>query len=170
MRPEKQLLLDEIRDKIDSSKAFIVARYTKLDPNLSSSFRMKLDEAASDFEVVKKRILLKAAKESGCPIDEALLDGYHIGIVYANADPLPMTKVVFKFQKDHEDVLQVLGGRFEGQTYSAKDVETLSKLPSKTELQAQLLGLFEAVPAQLLAVFDALLTSTVHCLDNKSKT
>jgi large subunit ribosomal protein L10 len=47
-------------------------------------------------------------------------------------------------------------------------MEALSKLPSKPEMQAQLLGLFEAVPSQLLGVVDALLSSVANCLDNKS--
>jgi large subunit ribosomal protein L10 len=36
-------------------------------------------------------------------------------------------------------------------------------------MRAQFLGLLEAVPAQTLGVMDALLTSVVYCLDNKSK-
>jgi hypothetical protein len=40
----------------------------------------------------------------------------------------------------------------------------------KPEMQAQFLGVLEAVPSQLLAVIDALLTSVGFALDNKSKT
>ena len=35
MRPEKQLLLDEIKENIDSSTAIIVTSYNKLDPKSS---------------------------------------------------------------------------------------------------------------------------------------
>ena len=43
----------------------------------------------------------------------------------------------------------------------------MSKLPSKDEMRAQFLGTLEAPMAQTLAVMDALLTSVVHCLNNK---
>jgi large subunit ribosomal protein L10 len=169
MRPEKQLLLDDIKDKINQSKAFFLTRYSKMDPNLASKFRFSLHKAGGDFEVIRKRILMKAADAAGCSLDPALLEG-HIGIIFADQDPLQTAKAVFKFKGEHEEVLEVIVGRFEGAIYSAKDIETLSKLPSKEEMRSQFLGLLEAVPSQLLAVFDALLTSVGYVLDNKSKT
>jgi large subunit ribosomal protein L10 len=169
MRPEKQLLLDDIKGKISEAKGYFLTRYSKMDPNLASKFRFSLHKSGSDFEVIRKTILLKAAEAAGSPIDPALLDG-HIGIVFAEQDPLQTAKAVFKFKNEHEEVIEVIGGRFEGQLYSGKDIEALSKLPSKPEMQAQFLGLLEAVPSQLLAVIDALLTSMGHILDNKSKT
>lgn len=169
MRPEKQFLLDEIKDKMDQSKGFLLARYSKMDPNLASAFRMILAKAGSDFEVVRKRILLKAAESAGCTLDPGILEG-HIGVVFAEVDLLQTTKVVFKFRQENEEVLEVIGGRFEGMLYSAKDIEALSKLPSKDEMRSQFLGLLEAAPSQTLGCMDALLTSIIYCLDNKSKT
>ena len=169
MRPEKQLLLDDIKGKINHSKGFLLTRYSKMDPNLASQFRTTLHQTGGDFEVIRKRILLKAAEAAGVSIDRALLDG-HIGVIFADEDLFKTTKAVFQFKSENEEVLDVIGGRFEGKLYSAKDMEAISKLPSKQEMQAQLLGLFEAVPSQLLAVLDALLTSMGHILNNKSKT
>lgn len=169
MRAEKQLLLDDIRDRIDRAQAFIITRYGKINPNLASQFRMDLVKTGGEFEVVRKRVLMKAAEAAGVSLDKEKLEG-HIGIVFADADPIQTAKAVFKFRQDNEEMLEVVGGRFEGQMFSAKDVEQLSKLPSKQEMQAQFLGLLEAVPAQMLSVMDALIASVVHCLDNKSKT
>jgi large subunit ribosomal protein L10 len=169
MRPEKQLLLDDIKGKINHAKGFLLARYSKMNPNLASQFRIALQQTGGDFEIIRKTILLKAAEAAGCSIDRALLDG-HIGVIFADEDLFQTAKTVFKFKGENESVLEVIGGRFEGKLYSAKDVEALSKLPSKPEMQAQLLGTLEAVPSQLLAVIDALLTSVGLCLENKDKT
>ncbi len=167
MRQEKQLLLDDIRDKISGSNGFLLTRYGKMNPNQASQFRFDLMKSGGDFEVIRKTILMKAAEAAGLKLDRALLDG-HIGVVFTTQDLLETAKTVFKFKEANEDLLEVIGGRFEGQLYSAKDVEALSKLPSKPEMKAQLLGLFEAVPSQLLAVFDALLTGPLHAIDNKT--
>lgn len=167
MRQEKQLLLDDIRDKISGSSGFLLTRYGKMNPNQASQFRFDLMKSGGDFEVIRKTILMKAADAAGLKLDRATLDG-HIGVVFTTQDILETAKTVFKFKEANEDLLEVIGGRFEGQLYSAKDVEALSKLPSKPEMQAQLLGLFEAVPSQLLAVFDALLTGPLHAIDNKT--
>jgi large subunit ribosomal protein L10 len=169
MRPEKQLLLDDIKGRMTHAKGFLLTRYSKMDPNLASQFRTALHQSGGDFEVIRKRILLKAAEAAGQTLDRGLLDG-HIGVIFADQDVFQTTKAVFKFKSEHEEVLDVIGARFEGKLYSAKDVEELSKLPSKAEMQAQFLGLLEAVPSQLLAVFDALLTSVGFALDNKNKT
>ncbi len=168
MRPEKQLLLDEIKGKMDGSTAFILTRYQKMNPNMTSHFRMALGKVGGELEVVRKRILLKAATAAGVTLDPAVLEG-HIAVIFAEQDAVQTTKAVFKFKQDNEGVLEIIGGRFEGRIYSATDVEQISKLPTKQEMQAQFLGLLEAVPSQTLGLFDALLTSVVYCLDNKSK-
>ncbi len=169
MRPEKQFLLDDMKEKMNRSQAFVVARYGKMTPNLASKFRTNLVQTGGDFEVIRKRILLKAAEAAGCVLEASTLEG-HIGVIFADADPIQTLKAVYKFRQENEEMLEVIGGRFEGKLYSAKDVEQIAKLPSKDEMRAQLLSLFEAVPSQLLGVIDALLTSVAYCLDNKSNT
>jgi large subunit ribosomal protein L10 len=164
MRKEKQLLLDDIRDKINESTGFVLTRYGKINPNLASQFRFDLQKTGGDFEVIRKTILMKAADAAGLKFDRAMLEG-HIGVVFSTEDLLQTAKAVFKFKEENEDMLEVIGGRFEGKLYSAKDIEVLAKLPTKPEMQAQLLGLFEAVPSQLLAVIEAFLAQ-----DNKETT
>jgi large subunit ribosomal protein L10 len=168
MRPEKQLLLDEINDKIAGSKAIVLASYKRLEPNAAAAFRTNLAKTGGSLEVVKKRVLIKAAQVAGLAIDPALLQG-HIAVVFANQDPIQTTKTIYQFSKENEEVLEVIGGRFEGSMCSAKDVEQISKLPSKEERRAQFLGTLEAPLSQTLAVLEALLTSVMHCLDNKSQ-
>lgn len=168
MRQEKQLLLDEIKEKIDQSQALVVTRYQKLEPNLAAKFRMRILQSGGSFEVVKKRVLMKAAETCGFTLDRDMLDG-HIGVVFADQDPLQTTKALFQFSKENEEVFTVLGGRFEGKLCTAQDVEMLAKLPSKDEMRAQFLGLLEAPMSQTLAVVEALLTSVIHCVENKSK-
>lgn len=169
MRQEKQLLLDEIQEKLDQSSAFVFTRYESLKPDLSSDFRMQLANAGGKFAVVKKRILIKAAEKEGITLAEEDLKG-HIGVAFAMDDPVPLTKAVFDFAKDNKDTLEVLGGQFEGKLCSAGDMKAIAELPSKDELRSQFLGLLEAPMSQTLSVMEALLTSIMHCLENKSQT
>jgi len=111
---------------------------------------------------------VKAAKEAGVDLDVDSLEG-HIGIVLSGHDPLDTAKYVYKFSQDNDKVLEVIGGRFEGQLYNAAEMETLAKLPSKDEMRAQLLGVLQAPMSETLAVMDALVSSVVYCLDNKCK-
>lgn len=168
MREEKQLLLDEVKNQIDSYPSFLIMRYLGLSANTANEFRRDVLKRGGTVEVMRKRILLKAANAAGVQLDLKALPG-HIGLVFTGEDPIETTKLVFKYSEDTDKKIEVIGGRFEGQLYSGEDVEKLSKLPSKDEMRAQFLGTLEAPMAQTLAVMEALLTSVVYCLDNKSK-
>lgn len=168
MREEKQLLKQEILDKIIKHPAFVIMQYAGLTANAANDFRREVRKMGGDVEIVRKRVLVKAAEDAGLNLDFAVLDG-HVGLVFLGGDPIETTKFVFKFSKEREKVITVLGGRIEGQLYPGSDVERLSQLPSKNEMRAQFLGLLEAPMSQTLAVMEALLTSVAHCLENKCK-
>jgi len=168
MRQEKQLLLNEIKEKIDSSKALVLAQYQSLEPNISADLRASLEQTGAELEVVKKRILLKAAENAGIALNTFTMQG-HIAVVFASQDPIPATKVIYQFCQDNEKNVEVVGGCFEGEICSAADVKQFSQLPSKEEMQAQFLSVLEAPMAQVLSVVQSLLTSVMYCLDNKSQ-
>jgi len=166
MRAEKQLLLDEIKDLIEENASFVVMQYIALKANTATDFRRRIAEMDGKVEVVKKRLLVKAAQQAGIQLDLQELPG-HIGLVFAGHDPVQTTKAVYKLKKETNNAVDVLGGRFEGQLYNADDVEKLSKLPGRDEMRAQLLGMFEAPQAQTIAVMQSLLCSVLYCLENK---
>src|SRR5689334_22137973 len=168
MRAEKQLLLDEIQEKIGQANALVLTSYQKLEPNTAASFRNDLRKQGGGVGIIRKRILAKAAKASGFELDLDALQG-HIAVIFISGDPVGTTKSIFQFAKENEGILTVLGGRFDGKLCTAADVEAISELPSRDELRAQFLGLLEAPMSQTLASIEALLTSVLYCLENKSK-
>ncbi len=167
MIAEKQLLLDEIVNQINKSSAMVIASYKKLGSNVSWGLSCELAKSNASFEVVKKRILIKALEQTAlkCTIDE--LES-HIGVVFINgADYIEAIKGLVKFSKSNNDLLKIIKGQFEGISYSAQDVEMLSNLPGKDEMRAQLLSLLEAPLSQTLSVMENVLTSVPFCLQNK---
>jgi large subunit ribosomal protein L10 len=166
MRKEKQLLLDDIKERMDASKAVVFTRYHKLEPNKTSALRMNLAKSGASLAVVKKRLFLKAAQQAGVSLEPQLLEG-HIAVIFSLDDPFATTKAIYSFCQENEQTMQVIGGRFDGVLCSAQDVKHISELPSKDEMRAQFLGTLEAPLSQTLAVMDALLTSVLYCLENK---
>ncbi|MCB1134722.1 MAG: 50S ribosomal protein L10 [Chlamydiia bacterium] len=166
MRQEKQLLLDELKDKISDSGSFVFTRYEKLSANQANDFRGILAKVGGELEVVRKRVLIKAALAAGVELDLKMLEG-HVGVVFSGDDAVVTAKTIIDFSKDSNDSLKILGGFFDGKLCDAQQVDTLSKLPGKDEMRAQFLGLLEAPMAQTLAVMEALLCSVPYCLDNK---
>ena len=168
MRDEKQLLLDEIKEKLDASNGFIVARYQNFGPNLSHDLRTQLTEQGGLFEIVRKRVFQKVLDVSKVDLKVADHEG-HLGVIFSSGDTVQLAKAIYKFSDENQDVLQVVCGRFEGQNCSAVEVEQISKLPAKDQMRAQFLGTLEAPMSQTLAVVEAMLTTVMHCLENKSK-
>ncbi len=168
MKAEKELLKQEVKGKIDHFNSFVIMQYGGLSANMANEFRREVAKSGGDVEVVRKRVLLKAASDAGFTLDLSSLPG-SIGLVFLGQDPIETTKRVFKFGQERGNVIRVIGGRFDGQLYSSEQVEKLSTLPGKEEMRAQLLGTLEAPLAETLAVIEALLTSLPHCLENKTK-
>lgn len=168
MRHEKQLLLDEVKGHMVKYPTFVIMSYQKVKANQANQFRNEIAKLGGNVEIVRKRILVKAADAIGLKLDLEALPG-HIGLVLAGKDPIETTKAVFRFSQENDKAMAVLGGRFDGMYYDGKQVEMLSKLPGKDEMRAQLLAVLEAPMSQTLAVMEALLSSVVYCLDNKTK-
>ena len=166
MRQEKSLLLQEIKEKIDGSQAIVLASYQKMNPNLASDFRMNIAKTGGSFEVVKKRMLIKAAEKAGFSLDRSNLQG-HIGVIFADTDPVQTTKCVYQFCKENATFV-VIGGRFEGNICTEQDLKLISQLPSQDEMRSQLLSVFEAPMSQTLATIESLLCSVIFCLENKA--
>lgn len=168
MKDEKQLLLNEIKDQITRSGSFIIAQYNKLEANKANTFRRDMMKLGGNFEVVKKRVFIKALEQVGAKLELDALPG-HIGLIFAGVDPIETTKAIVKFSKANEGAFVLVGGKVEGQMIPAKDMERLSNLPSKDQMRASLLGLMEAPMSSTLSVIEAVISSVIYCLDNKAQ-
>jgi len=168
MRREKQFLLDEIKEQLEGSSTFLLTSYQRMDPNLTSEFRLSIFETGGLFKVVKKRVFLRAVAELGISVDTETLKG-HIGIVYTGKDTVATTKVIYKFTTDHKGLIEVLGGMFEGKLCSPKDFNEISKLPSQEQMRAEFLGLLEAPMSGTVGAIEALLGGVVSCIDQKAQ-
>lgn len=167
MRKEKTLLLDEIKDKIDGSTAWVVASYDKLEPNKSWQLRELLAKSGGQFEVVRKRVFLKAAEKSGLKLDESLLSGHVCVMFVGQPDAMPSTKAMVTFSEQNANFLKVLCGQIEGKIVAGEEVVVLSKLPGINEMRAILLGLFTSPMAYMLSVLDAKIAENPS--ENKSE-
>jgi large subunit ribosomal protein L10 len=168
MKQEKQLLLDEIKHHLDNHPSFVIVRYERLKANTANDFRREVSKIGGNIEFLRKRLLVKAAASSGIQLTRDALPG-HIGVIIAGQDPVETTKAIFKFSQDNDKTIHVIGGHFEGQLLNEEQMKAYSMLPSKDEMRAQFLSTLEAPMSQTLAVMNALLTSVVYCLDNKSQ-
>jgi large subunit ribosomal protein L10 len=168
MRAEKQLLLDEIKEKIEESKGFVALNYQNFTAARAREFRDKMAEIGGEFEVVRKRVFIKAAESVGIQVDAKSLSG-HVGIVFAREEATQIAKGTVKFGEDNDKAVSVLGGHIDGVLCTAEDVEAIAKLPGIQEMRAQILAVLEAPMAQTVQTFHAVLASVLYCAEERSK-
>lgn len=168
MRREKGYLLEEINNRIFEGSGLVLVRYGTMKANQANDFRLKLRKAGGTYFVAKKRMLKKAAAEKGMNFDISLLRG-NVGFIVAEENFLEATKALYAYKSETKDLIEVLGGHFDGQVCNATQMEAVSKLPTLPELRAQFLATLEAPMATTLSVMEAVLTSVIYCLDNKAK-
>ena len=155
MRKEKTLLLDAVADTVGQAKSLILTSYDKMSANKAADFRTALRETGSQYAVVKKSIFLKAAEAQGFKFENELQG--HIGIVCVTENTIDAAKALYKFMKENENMVKVLGGQFEGKICSPQEFEMISKLPTQDEMRAQLLATFEAPMSHTLSVIEEML-------------
>lgn len=169
MREEKQLLLDEIKEKIEGATGFVALSYKNFTSARAREFRDKVAGMGGEFEIVRKRVFIKAAETMGIPFNVKAMTG-HVGVIFAhNDDATVLIKGAVKFGEDNDSAVTVLAGHIDGAICTAEDVEAIAKLPGINELRAQFLGLIEAPMAQNAQVIQAVLASVLYCFEEKSK-
>lgn len=155
MRQEKQFLLDEIEDRINTFPAFVVTDYAGLTANDAANLRSQLKKRGSVLAVVRKRVFVKALSKANMNVAFDSLKG-HVGVVFAQAEAMETFKFLCEFNKESNRPA-ILAGRFEGEIIDAKTVKLLASLPTLPEMRSQFLGTLEAPMAQTLAVLEALI-------------
>lgn len=148
MRPEKSILLDEVKQRIQNSPYAIVTDYTGLKVTEISELRKRLRAVGARYSVVKNTMLRLAAQQLGWPEFDGLLTG-QTAIVAGSRDVCSAAKTVKNFAAEFKRPA-IRGGVLDGRLLAAADVAALADLPSREALLAQLLGVISA-PASTLA-------------------
>jgi len=143
-KEQKRDILENIKSKVSRSKSIIFAKFDKLTVKDNEDLRQRLAAEASEYYVAKKTLLGLAMKDRNIEGFSAKdLEG-RVAAVFGYNDETAPAKIVGKFKKEHEDKMDFLGGILENRYITAAEVLSLSKLPSKQELYAKLVGSINA--------------------------
>jgi large subunit ribosomal protein L10 len=144
----KDMLVDELRQRIGQHRDMLVVDYSKLDGVTGNNLRLKLKKHKITMLGVKNALARRALGELG--IDG--LDQYLTGpstLVFGGPDIVALSKEIAKWAKDLEP-LTIKGGIVDGKSIGPTEVDALSKSPSREELLGKIAGLILA-PGALLA-------------------
>jgi large subunit ribosomal protein L10 len=153
-REQKAAVIDEIAANIQESTAIFAVDYRGITVAQVADLRTKLRDADASFKVVKNTLTERAADQVGNDQLKGLLSG-PTALTFVRGDAALAAKTL----SDHARVTQLLafkGGVMEGNTLSAEDVTSISKLPSRDVLYGQLVGLVASPISGLVRTLNAL--------------
>ena len=155
----KQSIVSEIVEKLDKAQSIVVVNYKGITVEKATELRNKFRAAGIDYKVYKNTLVRRAAKEVGKfeKFDDENLVGTN-AIAFGYEDAVAPAKIIADFAKNNP-AIEFKMGYVEGEFYDAKALESLSKIPSREELIAKLLGSLKAPVSNFVYMLDALIKS-----------
>ena len=142
---QKQEILRNLKEKFKKSKSVVFAGFNALTVKDNENLRQELRKDNSVYYVAKKTLINLAFQEKISDLNVREMDG-KIAAIFSYEDEIAPAKILADFRKDKEKAERIffLGGILENKLLSKEEVEALSKLPSKHELYAKLVGSLNA--------------------------
>ena len=153
----KQLIVEEIKAKIQASKSVVLADYNKLTVLEVTDLRRKFKDANCEYKVYKNTLVRRAFNDLGITDFDADLNGTTATVFCADetsgaavfaqatkANPVLVEKIVPKCAYVENKYLDKNG------------VKALASIPSKEVLIAKMLGCFQSSLSKFVYVLDSI--------------
>jgi large subunit ribosomal protein L10 len=162
MRPEKESIIGEITELVESTGFIFLVDYRGLKVDQLAELRAKLRELDTSMTIVKNSMLGCASAAAGGPDMSGLLEG-PTAMVCGSGDASATAKALTAFIKQAK--LPVLkGGQLGQQLLSVDDVEAIATIPSREVLYGQIAGTVAAPMTQLVGVMNQKVLSLLYVL------
>lgn len=162
MRPEKKVILEEIKKDIDSSEYVLLADCRGLTVQKLTALRGKLRKSGSRLKVSKNSFIHHAAKQVG----KDGLDPFLVGpsaMIVGSSDVSVVAKLLKEFIADNK-LPVVKGGLLGKVVLSARDIEAIANLEPKEVLQAMFVGTLAAPMRGLAGVLNSKVSTLLYAL------
>lgn len=159
----KEASENRIKESFKSSKGLIIVKYSGVSSPDLSVLRKMLKTKGSNLFIVKNSIARRAVKELGL---DGLIKSIETpcGMIFFKDEPVDTSKVLCDFRKEH-DKLVLEGGLLQEKLLTSKDIENMSKLPSREVLLTQLVVGLNSPISKFVVVLSQTLKKFVYCLD-----
>ena len=133
---QKQLVIDEIKERAQSAKTIVLFDYRGITDAESKELRNKLKETNSDYKVYKNTLMSRAFNDLGIDLTEGLTGPSAFAF---GEDQIAPIKVLSEFAKEHPAlVLKV--GIVDGEKADQAKLAEYATLPSREQLLTMLAG------------------------------
>ena len=153
MNPDKQIIIDEIKERIDASPFVIITQYEGLTVPEFNELRNRLNGVESEYHVAKNTFVKRAMSEAGIELDLGDMLSGQTAIATGESDISSAAKILKNFHKEFTKPT-IMGGVLDNELLDVDKVNALADLPSKEVLQATLLGMLNQPAQRLVTVLN----------------
>lgn len=160
---EKIAEVQAIAERMESAQSMILANYSGLSVEQMTKFRVQCREKSVECRVVKNRLARIACDNA----EMSEIKDYFKGptaILFGLESQIDAAKILVDFVKDNEK-MGIKGGLVDGQLLDPTQVVALSKIPSKEELYAKMMGSINSPASGLTMCINGVAAGLVRCID-----
>jgi large subunit ribosomal protein L10 len=163
-RSDKEAIVAEVAQKVSRATAMYFADFTGLTVGEASELRREFRKAGIEYTVVKNTLARKALEQvTGYDRVYDKLVG-PTGIAFSYDDAVAPAKIIKKFS-EKSGKLKLKVAVLEKQVFDGSKLDELSKLPTRAELMAGVLGSIQAPISGIVGAIGAVARDLVNVID-----
>jgi large subunit ribosomal protein L10 len=159
-RPEKVAVVDDVRERLESSSAALLTEYRGLDVTAISDLRRALRAVGGEYKIYKNTLVRFAARDLGLELEDLLTGPTAIAFTTERpdgsaGDAVDVAKALRDFARGNPSLV-VKGGVLGARALTANEARALADVEPREVLLAKLAGLLAAPMVQLAGLLEAL--------------
>ncbi len=159
-RPEKVAVVDEVKERLDSSSAVLLTEYRGLDVTAISDLRRALRAVGGEYKIYKNTLVRFAARDLGLELEDLLTGPTAIAFITERpdgtaGDAVDVAKALRDFARGNPNLV-VKGGVLGTRPLSADEAKALADVEPREVLLAKLAGALAAPMVQFAGLLEAL--------------
>jgi large subunit ribosomal protein L10 len=163
-RSEKEAIVAEVAERATRASAMYFADFTGLTVEQATELRREFRKAGVEYRVVKNTLAKKALERvTGYDAVYVKLVG-PTGIAFSYDDVVAPAKIIKKFS-EKSGKLKLKVAVLEKQVFDGSRLDELSKLPTRAELMAGVLGSIQAPISGIIGAIGAVMRDLVNVMD-----
>ncbi len=148
-REEKKEKAESFHEALKKARTVILSGFEGLNVQADTELRRKVAETGARYEVVKNRLVERAAQGTSTePVAQGLRGT--TSVAYTESEPVALAKVLTSYAKENP-ALVFKAGMVEGRVVSLAELMEIASLPSREDLLARALFLMKE-PGREIAV------------------
>jgi len=153
-REEKSQAVEALKERFQKTCVTLLAEYQGLKVSELTKLRQELRKDGAELKVLKNTLAGRAIQGTDMEPLSKLFVG-PTAVITSSKDPVTPAKILVKFVKEFEKA-KIKGGFLSGKVMNPAEIDALSKLPSREEMLAKMLGSMQAPAQNLVNVMSAI--------------